>query len=89
MYNALVLIFDLKSNIDNTLIIDNSYHQSFRKLSKKHKVMEDPVRMPPVVDFTTETSREMEWDNIGKEMRLTKALQCIINLKQMSDAPID
>jgi len=41
-------------------------HASFnRKLSKKHKSMEDPVRMPPVIDFTTETSREMEWDNIG------------------------
>lgn len=41
-------------------------HASFnRKLSKKKKVQDDPVRMPPVVDFTTETTREMEWDNIG------------------------
>ena len=36
-----------------------------RKVSKKHKVTEDPVRMPPIVDFTTNTTREMEWDNIG------------------------
>jgi len=41
-------------------------HASFnRKVSKKHKVTEDPVRMPPIVDFTTNTTREMEWDNIG------------------------
>ncbi|XP_023323395.1 WD repeat-containing protein 36 [Eurytemora carolleeae] len=41
-------------------------HASFnRKLSKKHRVVEDPARMPPVIDFTTETTRETEWDNIG------------------------
>jgi len=38
----------------------------FRKLSKKHRVVEDPARMPPVIDFTTETTRETEWDNIGR-----------------------
>ena len=27
---------------------------------------EDPVRMPPIIDFTTETTREKEWDNIGQ-----------------------
>jgi len=50
-----------------TDILNKSFgHASYnRKLSKKHKLTEDPVRMPPVIDFTTETSREMEWDNIG------------------------
>ena len=36
------------------------------KVSKKHKVTEDPRRMPPIQDFTYESTREMEWDNIGK-----------------------
>lgn len=36
-----------------------------RKVSKKHKVTEDPVRMPPIVDFTTETAKDREWDNIA------------------------
>lgn len=41
-------------------------HASFnRKLSKKHRVSEDPVRMPPIVDFTTDTSKDREWDNIA------------------------
>ena len=41
-------------------------HASFnRKRSKKFKVSEDPVRMPPIVDFTTETSKDREWDNIA------------------------
>ena len=41
-------------------------HASFnRKLSKKHRVAEDPVRMPPVLEFTADTSRDAEWDNIA------------------------
>jgi len=36
-----------------------------RKVSKKHRVSEDPVRMPPIVDFTTETAKDREWDNIA------------------------
>ena len=36
-----------------------------RKLSKKHKKIENPVKMHPIVDFTTETSKEEEWDNIA------------------------
>jgi U3 small nucleolar RNA-associated protein 21 len=37
-----------------------------RKLAKKHKKMENPVKMNPIIDFTTEMSKEQEWDNIGK-----------------------
>ena len=36
-----------------------------RKISKKHKVTDDPLRMPPIVDFTTETAKDREWDNIA------------------------
>ena len=36
-----------------------------RKVSKKHRVTDDPVRMPPIVDFTTETAKDREWDNIA------------------------
>lgn len=27
--------------------------------------MEDPLKMPPIVEFTSETTREKEWDNIA------------------------
>ena len=41
-------------------------HASYnRKLSKKHRVAEDPVRMPPIVEFTSDTSKDREWDNIA------------------------
>ena len=41
-------------------------HASFnRKLSKKHRVAEDPVRMPAITEFTSDTSRDREWDNIA------------------------
>jgi len=48
------------------LLNKNLGHASFnRKLSKKHRVTEDPVRMPPIIDFTTDTTRDKEWDNIA------------------------
>ena len=50
-----------------TIILPRSLgHASWnRKVSKKHRVTEDPVRMPPIVDFTTETAKDREWDNIA------------------------
>ena len=36
-----------------------------RKLSKKHKKLENPVKMHPILDFTSEISKETEWDNIA------------------------
>jgi len=36
-----------------------------RKLSKKHKKIHNPAKMRPIVDFTTETTREQEWDNVA------------------------
>ena len=41
-----------------------------RKVSKKHNVTEDPMRMPPIVDFTIETAKDREWDNIAAIHRL-------------------
>lgn len=36
-----------------------------RKASKKRKRLEeDPFLMPPIVNFTSEITREKEWDNI-------------------------
>ncbi|KAJ4443876.1 WD repeat-containing protein 36 [Periplaneta americana] len=42
-------------------------HASYnRKLSKKkRRSVKDPLRMPPIVHFTSETAREKEWDNIA------------------------
>lgn len=37
-----------------------------RKISKKRgRLVEDPLIMPPIVEFTSETTREKEWDNIA------------------------
>ena len=35
-----------------------------RKLNKKHRVTEDLVRMPPIMDFTIDTTGDSEWDTI-------------------------
>ena len=50
-----------------TDILHKVYHHASwnQKVSKKQKVTEDPVRMPPIVDFTTETAKDREWDNIA------------------------
>ncbi|XP_040573506.1 WD repeat-containing protein 36 [Lepeophtheirus salmonis] len=42
-----------------------------RKIAKKHKKNENPVRMKPIIDFTTEITREKEWDNIACVHRST------------------
>jgi U3 small nucleolar RNA-associated protein 21 len=55
-------IFSTVTDILNRSLGHASYN---RKKSKRHKVTEDPARMPPILDFTIETTREMEWDNIG------------------------
>lgn len=36
-----------------------------RKLAKKHKRLDNPVRMHPITDFTIDTTKEQEWDNIA------------------------
>ncbi|KAJ8961645.1 hypothetical protein NQ314_005897 [Rhamnusium bicolor] len=61
---------------DSTLRIFNTQTEQFnkslgkasynRKVSKKRgRAVEDPLKMPPIVEFTSETTREKEWDNIA------------------------
>lgn len=66
----------LSSGEDSSLravsLISETLSKSFgkasynRKASKKRKYLEeDPLLMPPIVDFTSECTREKEWDNIA------------------------
>ncbi|KAJ8984723.1 hypothetical protein NQ317_004987 [Molorchus minor] len=61
---------------DSTLRIFNTQTEQFnkslgkasynRKSSKKRgRAVEDPLKMPPIIQFTSETTREKEWDNIA------------------------
>lgn len=36
-----------------------------RKSAKRHGIQNDPYKMPPITEFTVETTREKEWDNIA------------------------
>lgn len=36
-----------------------------RKKAKKHGVLKDPGKMPPICEFTSEVTREKEWDSIA------------------------
>lgn len=66
----------LSAGGDSTLRIFSTVTETFnkslgqasynRKLSKKkRKGVADPLKMPPIVHFTSETTREKEWDNIA------------------------
>ncbi|XP_063909551.1 WD repeat-containing protein 36 [Zophobas morio] len=66
----------LSSAGDSTLRIFNTQTEQFnkslgkasynRKVSKKRgRSVEDPLVMPPMTQFTSETTREKEWDNIA------------------------
>ncbi|VEN56885.1 unnamed protein product [Callosobruchus maculatus] len=66
----------LSAASDSTLRIFNTQTEQFnkslgkasynRKISKKRgRGVEDPLKMPPIVNFTSETTREKEWDNIA------------------------
>lgn len=61
---------------DSTLRIFNTQTEQFnkslgkasynRKVSKKRgRCVEDPLKMPPITQFTSEVTREKEWDNIA------------------------
>ncbi|XP_074033556.1 WD repeat-containing protein 36 [Leptinotarsa decemlineata] len=61
---------------DSTLRIFNTQTEQFnkslgkasynRKISKKRgRAVQDPLKMPPITQFTSETTREKEWDNIA------------------------
>ncbi|XP_026286831.1 WD repeat-containing protein 36 [Frankliniella occidentalis] len=55
-------IFSTKTETFNKSLGRASYN---RKLSKTKGASSDPCKMPPIVDFTCETTREKEWDNIA------------------------
>ncbi|CAH0553974.1 unnamed protein product [Brassicogethes aeneus] len=66
----------LSAASDSTLRIFNTQTEQFnkslgkasynRKISKKRgRAVEDPLKMPPIVQFTSETTREKEWDNVA------------------------
>ena len=55
-------VFSTVTDLLNKSLGHASYN---RKLSKKHRVSEDPVRMPPILDFTSDTTKDREWDNIA------------------------
>ena len=47
-------VFSTVTDLLNKSLGHASYN---RKLSKKHRVSEDPVRMPPILDFTSDTTK--------------------------------
>ncbi|KAG5882141.1 hypothetical protein JTB14_005970 [Gonioctena quinquepunctata] len=56
-------IFNTKTEQFNKSLGKASYN---RKISKKRgRAVEDPLVMPPITQFTSETTREKEWDNIA------------------------
>lgn len=66
----------LSAGEDSSLRIFNTQTEQFnkslgkasysRKISKKRgRAVQDPLIMPPIVEFTSETTREKEWDNIA------------------------
>ncbi|CAG9772941.1 unnamed protein product [Ceutorhynchus assimilis] len=66
----------LSAASDSTLRIFNTQTEQFnkslgkasynRKISKKRgRAVEDPLKMPPILQFTSETTRDKEWDSIA------------------------
>ncbi|KAF7281628.1 hypothetical protein GWI33_004488 [Rhynchophorus ferrugineus] len=56
-------IFNTKTEQFNKSLGKASYN---RKISKKRgRAVEDPLKMPPIISFTSETTREKQWDNIA------------------------
>ncbi|XP_026474515.1 WD repeat-containing protein 36 [Ctenocephalides felis] len=66
----------LSAGADSTLRIFNTVTETFNKslgkassnrkaTKKKHRTAYDPLILPPIMEFTTEVTREKEWDNIA------------------------
>lgn len=55
-------IFSTKTETFNKSLGRASYN---RKISKTKSAASDPLKMPPIVNFTSEVTREKEWDNIA------------------------
>lgn len=55
-------IFNIRTEQFNKSLGKASYN---RKISKKCKrIVNDPLIMPPIIEFTSEVTREKEWDNV-------------------------
>ncbi|XP_053692051.1 WD repeat-containing protein 36 [Sabethes cyaneus] len=67
--------FILSSGEDSSLRIFNTMSETLnkslgkasynRKASKKYRKKEDPFQMPPICFFTSETTRDKDWDSIA------------------------
>lgn len=56
-------IFNTQTELFNKSLGKASYN---RKASKRRsRAVEDPLKMPPIIEFTSEITREKEWDNIA------------------------
>lgn len=66
----------LSSGEDSSLRIFNTLNEQMnksmgkasynRKISKKRgRFVEDPLQMPPIVEFTSQTTRDKEWDSVA------------------------
>lgn len=55
-------IFSTKTETFNKSLGRASYN---RKISKSKGASRDPCKMPPIIEFTSEATREKEWDNIA------------------------
>eukprot|EP00095_Tigriopus_kingsejongensis_P011785 maker-scaffold119_size336447-snap-gene-2.31 protein:Tk11785 transcript:maker-scaffold119_size336447-snap-gene-2.31-mRNA-1 annotation:"wd repeat-containing protein 36" len=66
----------LRSFSTITELLDKSFGVASynRKLAKKHKKLDNPVKMEPIIDFTTETTRDRDWDNIAAVHRDTTSV---------------
>ncbi|PSN35551.1 WD repeat-containing protein 36 [Blattella germanica] len=58
-------IFSTLTETFNKSLGKASFNRALSKKKKKIKILNDPLRMPPIVQFTSETTREKEWDNIA------------------------
>ncbi|RZC37447.1 WD repeat-containing protein 36, partial [Asbolus verrucosus] len=56
-------IFNTKTEQFNKSLGKASYNRKATK--RRGRCVDDPLKMPPIVQFTSETTREKEWDNIA------------------------
>lgn len=61
--DSTIRIFNTQTETFNKSLGKASYN---RKASKRRgRTEKDPLKMPPIMEFTSETAREKEWDNIA------------------------
>lgn len=61
--DSTIRIYNTQTEMFNKSLGKASYN---RRVSKKRgRAADDPLKMPPIIEFTSETTREKEWDNIA------------------------